>query len=120
MTQFSPTRLTLQAEGAVFAAVCLFYYASIDASWTLFALLILAPDLFMLGYLAGPRIGALCYNLGHTTIAPFAVLGLSGALGSDLLLHTALIWGVHIGADRALGYGLKHASGFKVTHLSRV
>ncbi|MDU3890869.1 MAG: DUF4260 family protein [Serratia liquefaciens] len=29
----------------------------------------------------------------------------------------ALIWGAHIGFDRALGYGLKYASGFADTHL---
>ena len=28
----------------------------------MFALLFLLPDLSMLGYLAGPRVGAACYN----------------------------------------------------------
>ncbi|MCS4316879.1 hypothetical protein M2407_001178 [Serratia sp. BIGb0234] len=32
-------------------------------------------------------------------------------------LMAALIWGAHIGFDRALGYGLKYASGFADTHL---
>jgi len=31
-----------------------------------------------------------------------------------------LIWLVHIGADRLLGYGLKYPTGFKDTHLQRV
>jgi Domain of unknown function (DUF4260) len=30
----------------------------------------------------------------------------------------ALIWFGHIGFDRALGYGLKYAAGFKNSHLS--
>lgn len=120
MTALSPIRLTLQLEGAALAAACLVYYTSINACWSLFAVLILAPDLFMLGYLVGPRIGAFSYNLTHTTIVPVVLLGLSLALGNELMLHLALIWGVHIGADRVLGYGLKYASGFQATHLNRV
>jgi hypothetical protein len=37
-----------------------------------------------------------------------------------LLTQLALILLAHIAADRALGYGLKHASGFKDTHLGRI
>jgi hypothetical protein len=38
------------------------------------------------------------------------------------LLATAvgLIWLLHIGFDRAIGYGLKYPSSFKETHLGRV
>jgi hypothetical protein len=32
----------------------------------------------------------------------------------------ALIWIAHIGIDRALGYGLKYATGFGDTHLGRI
>ena len=32
----------------------------------------------------------------------------------------SLIWLAHIGMDHALGYGLKYASGFAVTHLGRI
>ena len=32
----------------------------------------------------------------------------------------SLIWLVHIGLDRALGYGLKYAAGFAFTHLGRI
>jgi hypothetical protein len=35
-------------------------------------------------------------------------------------LPLALIWLARIGMDRAVGYGLKYASGFKDTHLGRV
>ena len=31
-----------------------------------------------------------------------------------------MIWLAHIGFDRALGYGLKYASGFGFTHLGRI
>jgi hypothetical protein len=104
---------------AVFAA-SLVAYGLLHFSWLWFVVLILAPDLSMLGYLAGPRVGAFCYNLVHTLLAP-AVLALIGWwLGPLWLTALALILLAHIAIDRALGYGLKHASGFKDTHLGRI
>jgi hypothetical protein len=41
-------------------------------------------------------------------------------LGLPFGLQIALIWGAHIGMDRAVGYGLKYADAFKHTHLSEV
>ena len=38
--------------------------------WWLLVVLVLAPDLSMLGYLAGPRVGAITYDLVHTYVAP--------------------------------------------------
>lgn len=35
-------------------------------------------------------------------------------------MAAGLIWSAHIGFDRALGYGLKYASGFGATHLGRI
>jgi hypothetical protein len=42
------------------------------------------------------------------------------ALASPLTLSIAMIWLAHIGFDRALGYGLKYASGFGFTDLGRI
>jgi hypothetical protein len=36
------------------------------------------------------------------------------------LLNVALIWVAHIGADRAMGYGLKYSTHFRDTHLQRL
>lgn len=74
----------------------------------------------MLGYLRDKQTGALVYNIGHSYLTPLALAGAGLWSGSDLALSIALIWGAHIGLDRAMGYGLKYASGFKETHLSRV
>ncbi len=89
-------------------------------SWLLFAVLLLAPDLSMLGYLAGPRIGALSYNLAHSAIGPAVLAGIAWLLAGDIALQIALIWAFHIAADRALGYGLKLTTSFQDTHLGRV
>ena len=48
----------------------------------------------------------------------------AGAAGwffhQPLVVSLALIWAAHIGIDRALGYGLKHRTGFSDTHLGRI
>ena len=102
------------------AAVSAALYARIGASWWLFAALFLAPDLSMLGYLAGACWGARVYNAIHTYVTP-ATLGLCALLShAQLALAIALIWASHIGVDRLLGYGLKYADGFGYTHLGRI
>jgi hypothetical protein len=113
-------RHILRLEGAAVAGAALMAYTQLGASWWLFALLVLAPDLSIAAYLAGPRAGACAYNLVHSTVGP-VLLGTSAYLaGAIPLVAVALIWLFHIGIDRMLGYGLKHASGFKDTHLGRI
>lgn len=78
------------------------------------------PDLSLAAYLAGPRVGAVCYNAVHTTLPPIA-LGVAGTLlASQIAIAVAVIWLAHIGVDRALGYGLKYDAGFVFTHLGRI
>ena len=110
----------LRAEGAVIFLAATTVYWREDNSWLLYLLLVLAPDLSMLGYLAGPRVGSAVYNAAHTTVLPVA-LALYGYLGdSSLALALALIWLAHIGVDRLVGYGLKYPDEFRETHLARV
>jgi hypothetical protein len=94
-------------------------YSDAGYGWLLLVLLALAPDLSMLGYLAGPSAGALAYDLVHTYVGPGALAVIGVLAGSDLAVQVALIWLAHIGADRLLGYGLKYPTGFKDTHLQR-
>ena len=113
-------RLLLRLEGAALLVIAVMLYARTGASWWLFAVLALAPDLSFVGYLAGLRVGAAAYNAAHTTIGPIA-LGLAGLLApSPPAIAVALIWLAHVGADRLLGYGLKYAAGFGFTHLGRI
>ena len=110
----------LRLEGLAAFALALAAYSHLGASWIAFAALFLAPDLAMAAYLAGPRRGASVYNLAHTYLAPLA-LGAAGlALGSGAAQALALVWIAHIGFDRALGFGLKYATGFGETHLGRI
>ena len=111
-------RLILRAEGAAALALACAVYGTVGGSWGLFALLFLVPDLSMLGYLIGPRTGAVTYNLGHTYLIAGAVGALGWFLATPMLVQIALILAAHIGFDRLMGYGLKYASAFGDTHLS--
>jgi hypothetical protein len=107
----------LRWDGLVLAALTLLLYAHLGASWWMFALLWLVPDLSMLGYLAGPFWGARVYNAVHAYATPGTLAACALALHADALLPFAVIWANHIAIDRLLGYGLKYPSGFRDTHL---
>ncbi len=82
--------------------------------------LLLAPDLSMVGYLAGPRIGALTYNVGHNLVVALAVLAIGWFVPLAPVALAGAILFAHVGMDRALGYGLKLPTDFRDTHLGRI
>ena len=110
----------LRVEGVALLALSVLLYRINGGSWLLFGVLLLAPDLSMLGYLAGPKVGAAIYNAFHTYAIPAMVGALGMVFASPLMVALALIWFAHIGMDRTVGYGLKYPSSFKDTHLERV
>ena len=110
--------LLLRLEGFVALAAAVAAYTAVGGGWILFLLLILAPDLFMLGYLVDERRGATVYNLGHTYAVPLALIALGYLRGIPLPVELGLIWIAHIGLDRMLGFGLKLPTGFRDTHLT--
>lgn len=67
----------LRLEGLVVTVAALWLYFDQDLGWVLLVALILAPDVSFLGYLGGPRIGALAYDVIHTYVGPVA-LGAAG------------------------------------------
>jgi hypothetical protein len=110
----------LRLEGCAEAAAGIGAYALLGESWWLFAALALAPDLAMLGYLAGPRVGARVYNCAHVLVGPGVLAAVAWYATSPFAGACAAAWLAHIGADRAFGYGLKQSTGFEHTHLGRV
>lgn len=112
-------RLWLHAEGAAAFVAGVAIYAGLGGSWLLLVPLLLVPDLSMVGFLRGPRLGSLIYNLVHNWAIGLGVLGAGWAIDSTgLLLAGALLIG-HVGMDRALGFGLKYPTAFRDTHLQR-
>ncbi|WP_243918272.1 DUF4260 domain-containing protein [Novosphingobium beihaiensis] len=116
----TPLQVVLRLEGAAIMVLSLLLYHQLQASWWLFALLFLVPDLSFLGYLANARIGALAYNCAHSLVGPVSLAVLSQWTGNHELMPFAVIWTAHVGFDRMLGYGLKYGRGFGYTHLGRI
>lgn len=113
-------RVLLQVEGGAVAVAAIALYFHAGYPWWLLVALALAPDLSMVGYLAGSTIGAAAYDAAHTYSLPVALAAIGLIVDAETAVQIGLIWLTHIGVDRAIGYGLKYPSGFKDTHLQRV
>jgi hypothetical protein len=113
-------KVLLRVEGFVICAAAVTVYANLPYSWITFALLILAPDLSMLGFLVGKKTGTICYNLFHTYTVPILIFMPLLMFGYMDYVGLPLIWIAHIAFDRLLGYGIKYETAFKDTHLQRV
>jgi hypothetical protein len=116
----SRPRWLLHLEGGAIFALALFFYRQGHFGWGLYALLFLAPDVAMLGYLANAKLGSALYNLVHTSVLPIGLLLFALLRTEAGLLPYGLIWVSHIGFDRMLGYGLKYPTQFRDTHLQHV
>ena len=110
----------LRLEGAAVFLAGLVLYGQLGAPWWLAVPLLLLPDVSAAGYLAGPRIGALAYNVVHNWAFGLALLGvgLAASVAPIAVLGAAAI--AHVGMDRAVGYGLKLPTSFQDTHLGRI
>lgn len=113
-------RKLLRLEGLAAFAAAVIAYRLLGGGWGWFAALFLLPDLSMLGYFVGARIGSICYNAAHSYLGAALLAAAAYALHSALAGQLALIWCAHVGFDRALGYGLKYATAFTDTHLGRI
>jgi len=118
----------LKLEEATQFLACLALLGMNGVPWWAYLLLLLGPDIGMLGYLVNTRVGAVTYNLfHHKAMALFiGVVGLAfnltpplGAQASlgDMLVTTAIILFGHASMDRMFGYGLKFGDHFQHTHL---
>lgn len=112
--------LIQRLEGAAWLGTAAFAFDHTGWAWWVFFALLLAPDLSMVGYLAGPRLGAIGYNLGHSLVGPAALIACWFAGAPSGTLAWGAIWLAHVGMDRALGYGLKLKDGFEHTHLGMI
>lgn len=123
MGAMTTTTIQRVENGAVAAAVVVATVAADQPWWALLAAFLLF-DLSALGYLRGPRAGAIGYNAVHSYTGPAVVVTVYLALllaGHDVgwVALLAACWSFHVAVDRALGYGLKEED-FTHTHLGRI
>ena len=110
----------LRAEGLAVFGAGLAGFLYLGLPWWAFLLLLIVPDISMAGYLRGPRVGAIVYNIAHDLAAGVAIAGVGLAIGSVPVAATGAILVAHSGMDRMAGYGLKFPSSFRDTHLGRI
>jgi hypothetical protein len=105
----------------LFLGILAFYlFLLLPLAWWWFLVLLLTPDLSKLGYLFGPRVGAIAYDTVHHRAVSVALFILGGVLGAAWLQAAALILFAHSSLDRVLDYGLKYPDSFQHTHLGMI
>jgi len=110
----------IKLEEAALFALGIYLFSTLDYAWWWFPVLLLAPDLSMIGYLGGNKAGAYVYNLFHHR-GLAATIYLSGIYTTIPALQLAgVILFAHSCMDRMFGYGLKYEKGFKFTHLGEI
>jgi hypothetical protein len=113
-------RRWLRAEGIAGFALGAFAWVAFGGEPIWFLPLLLVPDVSMAGYLRGPHVGAIAYNIAHTWAFGGLVLGLGAWLAAPPLALAGAVLVAHTGIDRVLGYGLKYPTSFRDTHLGRI
>jgi len=100
--------------------MCLYALSIFHVDWWWYLIILLGPDISMLGYLGGNKMGAACYNLFHHKGIAVAVFVI-GMILPDLLIQViGIVLFGHSSMDRFFGYGLKTTEGFKYTHLGMI
>lgn len=114
------TAWILRAEAVALFVAGVLLYLQLNGNALLLLPLLLVPDLSMIGYVRGPRLGAITYNLAHNLATALIVLAVGWFAGIAPLALGGAILVAHVGMDRSLGYGLKLPTDFKDTHLGRI
>ena len=110
----------IRVEEILMLALGVYLFSLLQYEWWWFLVLILAPDIGMLGYLLGNKIGAICYNLFHHKGVALSAYFAGIYLSLPLVELAGVILFSHASFDRIFGFGLKYDKGFKFTHLGEI
>jgi hypothetical protein len=110
----------LKLEELAMFVLGIFMFGLLGYSWWLFPVLILTPDIGMLGYLVNYKIGATVYNIFHHKGIAILLYFLGMYLSVPIVQLIGVIVFSHASMDRIFGYGLKYERGFKYTHLGEI
>ena len=110
-------KIILKIEEIMMLVLGIYLFSLLPYPWWWFLVLILLPDIGMLGYLGGNTMGALFYNLFHHKGLAIVIYLFGLYLAHPIIQLIGIILFSHASFDRALGYGLKYDKGFKYTHL---
>jgi hypothetical protein len=116
--------LFIRMENLIVLAITLaIYFGHFETTWqrvALFVGLLIVPDVSMLGYVFGGKIGGFCYDLFHFyPVAAACVLG-GMRFGVPVATDIGLIWCIHIAQDRVRGFGFKYAGRYDDGYMYRI
>ena len=110
----------LKIEELAMFVLGIFLFGLLGYQWWWFLVLLLAPDLSMIGYAFGNRAGAFAYNLFHHKGLAILFYFMGMYFSIPLCQLAGIILFSHASMDRIFGYGLKYDKGFKYTHLGEI
>ncbi|WP_375323426.1 DUF4260 domain-containing protein [Flagellimonas sp. GZD32] len=113
-------KTALKLEELMMFVLGIYLFNQLDYAWWWFLVLLLTPDIGMLGYLFGNKAGAIAYNLFHHKGVAIVVYLLGTYFSIPLWQLIGIILFSHSAFDRIMGYGLKYEKGFKFTHLGEI
>ena len=111
---------TIALEEAAMFGLSIYLFSQLSFAWWWYVLLILVPDLSMLGYVINTRIGALVYNFFHHKGVAVITYIAGLYFQNEVLQLTGIILFGHSSMDRMMGYGLKYPDSFQNTHLGLI
>jgi len=110
----------LKIEELALFLLSIFLFSQLSFAWWWFLVLILAPDIGMIGYAFGNKVGAFSYNLFHHRAIAILIYLAGIYFDSEITVLIGVILFAHAAMDRMFGYGLKYEKGFKFTHLGEL
>ena len=110
----------IKLEELMMFVLGIFMFGLLGYQWWWFLVLILVPDIGMVGYAFGNRIGAITYNLFHNKGLAIMLYFLGMYFSWPICQMAGIILFSHSSLDRVFGYGLKYDKGFKYTHLGEI
>jgi hypothetical protein len=123
-------KFVLKLEELAMWMGCIAVLYMLQVEWWWYVLLFIGPDISMLGYAAGNKVGAWSYNLFHHKGVALLLIGI--CLFTSLphvafvfydtswFMYSGIVLFGHSSMDRFVGYGLKYENGFKFTHLGEI
>ncbi|WP_445955582.1 DUF4260 domain-containing protein [Yeosuana sp.] len=113
-------KTTLKLEELLMFILGILAFNQLNFSWWWFLVLILTPDIGMLGYLINSKVGAFTYNVFHHKGLAISIYFLGIYFQNQMIQLVGIILFSHSSLDRLLGYGLKYSSSFQDTHLGKI
>lgn len=113
-------KVSLKFEELFMFLLGIFLFSQLNLPWWWFLMLILTPDIGMLGYLVNSKTGAVVYNIFHHKGIAIILYLIGVFIEKESIVLAGVIIFSHAALDRFLGYGLKYPDSFHNTHLGTI